>query len=50
MAEVHTPKLELRSEKNQNEVREILKMGSIKAKEAAMPMIEKIRRVTGIKY
>lgn len=35
---------------NQNEVREILKMGSIKAKEAAMPMIEKIRSVTGINY
>lgn len=35
---------------NQNEVREILKMGSSKAKEAAMPMIEKIRRVTGINY
>ncbi|NOR57463.1 MAG: tryptophan--tRNA ligase, partial [Sulfurimonas sp.] len=37
-------------EKNQDEVREILNMGAVKAREVAMPMIEKIRSVTGIKY
>ncbi|WP_294966238.1 tryptophan--tRNA ligase [Sulfurimonas sp.] len=37
-------------EKNQDEVREILNMGASKAKEVAMPMIEKVRSVTGITY
>jgi tryptophanyl-tRNA synthetase len=37
-------------EKNQDEVREILNMGALKAREVAMPMIEKIRSVTGISY
>ncbi|MDQ7044325.1 MAG: tryptophan--tRNA ligase [Sulfurimonas sp.] len=36
--------------KNQNEVREILKMGAKKASEVAAPMIEKIRTATGIRY
>lgn len=36
--------------KNQNEVREILKMGADKAREQALPMVEIIRSVTGIKY
>ncbi len=35
---------------NQDEVREILKEGAKKAQEVALPMIEKIRRVTGVKY
>ena len=35
---------------NQDEVREILKMGADKARESAMPMIEKIRTATGIRY
>ena len=35
---------------NQDEVREILNNGAIKAKEVAMPMIEKIRSATGIRY
>lgn len=35
---------------NQLEVREILDMGANKARATAMPMIEKIREVTGIKY
>jgi tryptophanyl-tRNA synthetase len=35
---------------HQNEVREILKDGANKAREIAMPMIEKIRSVTGAKY
>ena len=35
---------------HQNEVREILKDGADKAREVAMPMIEKIRSVTGVKY
>ena len=35
---------------NQDEVRDILKNGADKAKEAAMPMIEKIRSATGIIY
>jgi tryptophanyl-tRNA synthetase len=35
---------------NQNEVREILQMGAIKAKEIAAPMMEQIRVATGIKY
>jgi len=35
---------------NQDEVREILKMGADKARAVAMPMIEKIRSVTGIRY
>jgi tryptophanyl-tRNA synthetase len=37
-------------EKNQDEVREILKVGADKARAEAMPMIEKIRSVTGIAY
>jgi tryptophanyl-tRNA synthetase len=37
-------------EKNQAEVREILNMGASKAREVAMPMIEKVRSVTGITY
>lgn len=37
-------------EAHQNEVRDILKAGAAKAKEAAMPTIEKIRSVTGISY
>ncbi len=37
-------------EKNQNEVREILKIGATKAQNLAMPTIEKIRAATGIKY
>ena len=37
-------------ENNQDEVREILKTGALKATEIAMPMIEKIRSVTGVKY
>jgi len=35
---------------NQDEVREILRMGADKARESAMPMIEKIRTATGIRY
>jgi len=35
---------------NQNEVREILKTGADKAREEAMPMIEKIRSAVGISY
>ncbi len=35
---------------NQDEVREILRTGAKKAKEVALPMIEKIRSVTGVKY
>jgi len=35
---------------HQNEVREILDLGATKAKEIALPMIEKIRTVTGIRY
>ncbi|MCF6340907.1 MAG: tryptophan--tRNA ligase [Sulfurimonas sp.] len=37
-------------ENNQDEVREILNMGANKAKDIALPTIEKIRNVTGIKY
>ncbi|MDD5373834.1 MAG: tryptophan--tRNA ligase [Sulfurimonas sp.] len=37
-------------EKHQDEVREILKAGAVKAREAALPTIEKIRSVTGISY
>lgn len=37
-------------ETHQDEVREILRAGAAKAKEAALPTIEKIRSVTGIKY
>ena len=37
-------------ENNQDEVREILKDGAKKASDIAMPMIEKIRSVTGIRY
>ena len=37
-------------EKNQDEVREILKIGANKAREFATPTIEKIRVATGIKY
>jgi len=35
---------------NQDEVRAILDSGALKAKEVAMPMIEKIRTATGIRY
>jgi len=35
---------------HQDEVREILNMGANKAKESAMPMIEKIRSAVGINY
>jgi tryptophanyl-tRNA synthetase len=37
-------------EANQGEVREILKAGASKAREIALPTIEKIRSVTGISY
>jgi hypothetical protein len=37
-------------EAHQDEVREILQAGSVKAREAALPTIEKIRSVTGIRY
>ena len=37
-------------EAHQEEVREILQAGAAKAREAAMPTIEKIRSVTGISY
>ena len=37
-------------ETHQDEVREILQAGAAKAKEVALPTIEKIRSVTGIKY
>ncbi|MCF6330383.1 MAG: tryptophan--tRNA ligase [Sulfurimonas sp.] len=37
-------------EKNQNEVRDILKIGADKAQTIATPIIEKIRMVTGIIY
>ena len=37
-------------EKNQDEVRKILAKGANKAREIAMPTIEKIRTATGIKY
>lgn len=37
-------------ETHQEEVREILQAGAAKAREAALPTIEKIRSVTGIKY
>ena len=37
-------------EKNQDEVKEILSLGSNKAKEIASPMMEKIRTATGINY
>jgi tryptophanyl-tRNA synthetase len=37
-------------EKNQHEVREILKTGADKAREIAMPTMEKIRTATGISY
>lgn len=36
--------------KNQDEVREILRQGANKAREVALPMIDKIRSATGIKY
>ena len=35
---------------NQQEVRDILQMGADKARTTAMPMIEKIREATGIRY
>ena len=35
---------------HQDEVREILKVGAIRAKESALPMIEKIRSISGIDY
>jgi len=35
---------------NQDEVREILSQGANRAREVALPMIQKIRDVTGIKY
>ena len=37
-------------EKHQDEVREILAFGAAKAREVAVPLMEKIRRVTGISY
>jgi len=37
-------------EKNQDEVREILAFGASKARKVALPLIEKIREVTGIRY
>ncbi|MDY0121081.1 MAG: tryptophan--tRNA ligase [Sulfurimonas sp.] len=37
-------------EKHQDEVRDILQMGAQKAREEALPMIEKIRSATGILY
>jgi len=37
-------------ETHQDEVRDILQAGALKAKEAALPTIEKIRSVTGIRY
>ena len=37
-------------ENNQDGVREILAMGANKARQTALPMIEKIRDITGIKY
>lgn len=37
-------------EAHQDEVRDILNMGATKAREAALPTIEKIRSATGIKY
>ncbi len=37
-------------EKNQDEVRDILNQGAKKAKKVALPMIEKIREVTGVSY
>jgi tryptophanyl-tRNA synthetase len=35
---------------NQDEVREILNQGAIKAKNSALPIIEKVRKATGIRY
>ncbi|MFA5455521.1 MAG: tryptophan--tRNA ligase [Sulfurimonas sp.] len=37
-------------EAHQNEVREILKVGALRAREIALPTIEKIRSATGIRY
>ncbi|QOP45042.1 tryptophan--tRNA ligase [Sulfurimonas paralvinellae] len=37
-------------QEHQDEVRDILDLGATKAKEIALPMIEKIRTVTGIRY
>ncbi len=37
-------------EQNQDEVRDILKVGAKKAQKVALPMIEKVRDVTGISY
>lgn len=37
-------------EAHQDEVRDILNMGALKAREAALPTIEKIRSATGIRY
>ncbi len=37
-------------ENNQDEVREILAFGASKARDVAMPIIEKVRQVTGIQY
>lgn len=37
-------------EANQDEVREILRLGAAKARESAMEIIEKVRSVTGISY
>jgi tryptophanyl-tRNA synthetase len=37
-------------EKHQDEVREILQAGATRAREAALPTIEKVRSVTGIRY
>jgi tryptophanyl-tRNA synthetase len=37
-------------ENNQDEVRELLKLGAAKASAQAQPIMEKVRSVTGIKY
>jgi len=37
-------------ENNQDEVREILALGAAKARKTALPIIEKVREATGIKY
>ena len=37
-------------ENNQDEVREILAFGASKARNIAMPIIEKVRQATGIQY
>jgi tryptophanyl-tRNA synthetase len=37
-------------EANQNEVREVLNAGAKRAKETALPIIEEIRSLVGIRY